>query len=928
MENKLEMNRTEITRVVIVARYFFISLLLVLFYNSGVGYAQNSFVLRGKVLDEHTGEALIGANVRLTNASGRELAGSSTDIYGAFTLLHLPAGSHSLRISYIGYKEYIGSVSIPSDQKEVDIRLSEDSKQLSTVVIESRSADMTMKGDTLVFNANAYRMGSGASLEDLIKRLPGAQIDESGSIVINGKTIQKIMVDGKEFLLGDTKAATKNLPAEVIDKIEMLDRSTDAARMSGFDDGEEETLLNLSFKPQYKQGLFGNAFVGYGTRNRFEANATLNNFSGANRLTLIAGGNNTNSKGMSDIAAERERSGRPRGRTPQGVATSATTAIDIARALHKNVEVEGNARYGYSDKVIQAENAIEYIRPRGNNTFAKEGADHRTQEHGIGTNLRFTYKPDSKTEVLFQPNFFWGNSAEQSNEETRTFDALHKELSQAEVNSYAKGNSLEAGGTLDVSRKLSEEGRVVSLQLHTNYTHTGREGTYTSSFINNLDASLNRTLRLQQNDLTHRTNYSMRFSYVEPLGRSFFLKGDVAWKNDRRQGVREVYTPDSDGQFTHFEEQYATSFVNTLSGYNAGLHLQKRAKLYDITIGLGIEPIEMKTDFPMGRLASIEKKEFNLSPKVTLTLRPNKQTTWRLNYQADTDMPDVYKMMPVTDPTNLLQITEGNSNLAPSLTHRVRSSFRTYNPQTKVAFNLFTRASYTLNDVASSVSFDATSGQQTIRFRNVDGNASWRMFIISSMPFFTPLVTLNLGGRVSFAHQKGFIEERENVANTWTFAPLMQLSYARGAFYARFNASSEYMGTTNTIDQKKRNTWRYQMGADASVDLIWGAKLESDITFRTRSGYEALYNQNEWLWNTALSYTFLNKKATLRLKAYDLLGSETGIARSATALNVVDSRTNVLGRYVMLHFIYRFSNFSKGSSQSDFQSFETRGRGH
>ncbi|MBB6275245.1 TonB-dependent receptor [Porphyromonas circumdentaria] len=884
-------------------------------------YAQTSYSLKGKVLDEHTGEALIGANVRLLSASGRQLAGVSTDLTGGFSLYQLPAGNHSLHVSYIGYQVYNLSITLPLQDKEISIRLLEDSKQLSTVVVQSRAADMGMKGDTVVFNANAYRMGSGSSLEDLIKRLPGAQIDESGSIVINGKTIQKIMVDGKEFFSGDTKTATKNLPAEVIEKIEMLDRRSDASRMAGFDDGEEETLLNLSFKPQYKEGFFGNAFGGYGTNRRFEANATLNNFSGANRLTLVAGANNTNNKGISDISNSRGQGGPPRRSAPVGITTSATAAIDIAHTLHKKVEVEGNVRYGYSDKVIEVENAIEYIRSGRANTFASEQSHNRKREHGVGSNLHFAYKPNSLTEILFQPDFLWGKYLEEGREATQTFDSFYKEQTQSDKSYLTMGNNLQTAGVLNISRKLSTEGRVVSLKVSTNYTKDDREGEHATAFLHRLDDTRNESLRLLQKDLTQRISVLTHLSYVEPLGKGFLLQGEVAWRNDRRVGLRDVYTPDVNGNYTFYEERYATSFVNQLSGYNFALNLQRRSDLYDVTLGIGGEPIEMQTSFPFGTMESILKHKFNISPRVTLNLRPNKQTTWRLDYRGDSDMPDVYAMIPVVDPTNPLQITIGNSELAPSFTHRLRSSFRTYNPETRVSINLFTRATYTLNDIAPSVTYDGVSGRQTICYRNVDGNAMWRMFGISSMPLFTPLLTLNAGGRVLFTHQKGFVEERENVANTWVFTPLVQLSYIKGSVYTRFNASLEYRGTTNSLDGLTRCAWRFQTGLEGALDLPIGIKLESDVTFRNRAGYGERYNSTEWIWNAALSYTFWNKQATLRLKSYDLLGSETGISRAATALDLTDSRTNVLGRYVMLHLIYNFGSFSKGASQSDFQSF-------
>ena len=384
-----------------------------------------------------------------------------------------------------------------------------------------------------------------------------------------------------------------------------------------------------------------------------------------------------------------------------------------------------------------------------------------------------------------------------------------------------------------------------------------------------------------------------------------------------------MFTPDASGQYTLLDAQYSSKFTSELDAYRGSLNLQYRTSGFDITAGLGLEPGKMTTQY---LTRSWVNQQLFFAPNLRINLQPNKQTMWRLDYRGSTEMPSVSYMIPTVDPTDLLRITEGNSGLKPSFTHQIHSFFRSFNPTTRVAINLFMEANYELNGIASVVRYDNTTGQQHISYRNVDGNSSVRLFGMSSMPFFSSLLTLNAGLRGMFNHQNSYIvdaatsTEQLNKSDNWSVSPSLALSFAKGNLYLRLRGGLSFNTALNSLNsQAKRTAWDYESALEGSYDLPFGLKLESDILYQTNQGYGTGYKKDSWLWNTALSYSFLkNKAATIRLKGYDLLNSETGISREVTALNVTDSRTNVLGRYFMVHFIYRFSSFGKGSSRSDF----------
>ncbi len=901
-------------------RYFVVAITIILLFIATLLRAEaQTHHLTGTIHDVHKDE-VIGANVVLLSEQGKQITGTTSSATGQFQLRNLSAGNYTLRVSYVGYKDYLSPIRIPHSGA-LEITLEEDSQLLNTVTIEARASDMTIKGDTVVFNANAYHVGEGAVLEDLIKRIPGAEVNASGDITINGKSVDKILVEGKEFFSGDTKVATKNLPAEVIDKLELLDRSSDASRMTGFNDGDDETVLNLSFKSSHKKGLFGNLFAGYGTNNRYEANATINNFSGENRITVIAGSNNTNNRGSDELDSDSGGGGfRRRDRPDKGVASGSSIAGDIAWSILPNLQLEGNGRYNYTDRQVLNDQMTEELRSGSPSLFSQEHQDLRSFSHNAGSQLRFTYKIDSLTEAVLRPSFWWNKTYDIGSNSTATWEDANNPISRSTTQYTTDEHSLWLGGNLDISRKLNSRGRVLSLGLRGGYNGNNDEGQYQAAFTGGAENN-NRNLKLSDDNRT--TSGSIRLSYVEPLSSKLFLQALGEWRRNHRQGNREVFTPDNEGKYSILNEEFSSHFTNKLNAYQGAINLQFRTSEFDITAGLGLEFSQMQTQYLD---QTWKNDQVFLVPNARMNYQPDKQTSWRLDYRARSEMPQVAMMIPTVDPTDLRRITEGNSQLKPTVRHEVRSFFRSFNPNSRLAINLFMNANYELNGVASVVRYDNTTGQQHISYRNVDGNTSVGMFGMGSMPFLSPLLTLNVGFRGHYNHQNGYITdtrtnvEQLNVSNYWSLGPSLGLSFAKGDLYLRLRNGFTYGTTLNSLQgQPQRTTWDYDASLEGSYRLPFGIKLESDIRYQTNHGYGADYKKSAWLWNAALSYSFLRgQAATIRIKGYDLLGSETGISRNVTALNVTDSRTNVLGRYFMIHFIYRFSSFASGSSRGDF----------
>ncbi len=408
----------------------------------------------------------------------------------------------------------------------------------------------------------------------------------------------------------------------------------------------------------------------------------------------------------------------------------------MAWSILPNLQLEGNGRYSYTDRTTTNEKFTEQFRSGASSLFSQESQDLRSFTHNVGSQMRLTYKIDSLTEVVFRPSIWWNRTYDLGYNTTSTWEDQAHPISRASTQYNTSGNTLWAGGDLDISRRLSSKGRVSSLAIRGGYNENQNEGTYLASFSGQGSGSGNNQNRdLLQQDNNYTTSTTLRLSYVELLTSQLFLQALGEWRHNACKGDRQVFSPNTEGKYTLLDETFTSQFTSKLDAYRGAPNLQFRTKGFDITAGLGLESSKMTTQY-LG--TPWVNQQLFVVPNARINVQPSKQTMWRLDYRGRTEMPSVALMIPTIDPTDLLRITEGNNQLKPSFTQQVYSFFRTFDPTTRLAVNLFMDANYVLNGIASVVRYDNTTGQQRIGYRNVNGNASVRMFGMSSMPFFSP----------------------------------------------------------------------------------------------------------------------------------------------------------------------------------------------
>lgn len=898
---------------------------------------QGSLSVRGRVLDESK-QPLPSANVVVRTTDGKLLGGVAADTKGNFSINNLPQGTHRLEVSFVGYTSHTQSIKLTSGQSPLSlgiITLKEDGKLFDDLVVSAKATEVVVRGDTLEYNAESFKAPEGSALEELIKRLPGAEISESGEITINGKSITGITVDGKRFFESDPKVAVKNLPAELVEKVQVLDRQSDAARMTGFADGEEETILNLTIKPGRKQGLFGTAYLGGGTKDRYEANAIVNRFTDGKQWSILAGANNTNNAGFSDIAADVSSSGlgsqmggggggRFGGMSAanSGITTSKILGGNLALTISSTSEVGGNAFLGRSDKEQWTKSDILHLISTGNTRETGEITELNTK-HNYGSNLRLEWKPDSLTEIIFAPSLSYGvGEGIYSSDGQTVLDATQSLITRSKLQQTSESKDYTGRLALEASRRLNGAGRTLALSFFGNLRGSDASGIYRSDIYTASTDQSNTIDQRQENDSRSRS-FRARLNYVEPLGKGYALQLTYQLRGEFSNQDRTSFAADASGAYTIEDATYNYDFRSTYLAHRAGVALKKATKTSDLTIGVNVDPSRLESHTESGgQVRDIVQSVVNYSPTLRYTYRPSRAFNFRLDYRGQSFQPSVNQLAPIQDVTNPLRVVEGNANLKPGYRHNLFGNLSLFSSAKQSSLNLFFFGRVVQNEIVASSVFDTQTGVSTTTYENVNG--SWT---VGMGGFFnTPLPGKRFGVRIgthnNLSDQIGFSQGQKNTTRTLSLNESLTLTYRHGWLDTSLGGSWRLSRSTNSLEGIEGLTTRtYGVNWDTNVTLPFNFSFDSQLQYRKTNGYAEGFNEEQVLLNLGLGYSFLkNKAALLRLKVYDVLGKQRSVFQSVSAVSVTNQEFNTLGQYAMLQFIYRFNSFSGNASRSDMRS--------
>ena len=876
----------------------------------------------GRVIDTETNQPVPFATVRLLALPDSTLlGGGATDAIGKFQLsVSVPtvtkAKSLLLQVSYIGYKPVFHPISISRKSTSYElgnINLTPESYALDEAVVVGQAPMAVTEGDTTVFNASAYRTPEGSMLEELVKQLPGSEIDADGKLLIHGKEVKKILVDGKEFFSDDPKAALKNLPVEMVEKLKAYERQSDLARLTGIDDGEEEMILDLSVKKNMKRGWMENFMGGYGSKDRYELANTLNRFRDNSQLTIIGNLNNTNNQGFSEMQKESAVSSGNL-RTQKGLTTSRSLGINATYDWQR-VKFRSNIQYVGTDRLEDSRTTVDNFL-RQDKSITQSTGRNRLKNNNLIANAFLEWKMDSVTTLIFRPQYRtaandrrngsfqqgWGN------------DVL---LNEKESSGTNHNSSYNVTMMMQLSRKLSRMGRNIALKVDygSNASSTDRKNLSTTHYFkNNTEKVQNQKIE----DEIDGYNYRVQLVYVEPLPWLHFLQFRYSYQYRANNSDHFVYNWDKDlDEFTpDYDEEASNCFENQYSNHLFNVAVRTSRKKYNYNIGADFEPQKSVShsvlkDDPENQL---ERSVFNFSPTVNFRYKFSKRTRLQIVYRGKSRQPNIRDLQPVTDRTNPLNIRVGNPSLKPSYINTFTLNFNSYNMKRQRNMVATALVENTINSVTNQVTYDSETGVRTTTPLNLNGN--WRALGSFSLntPFRNRSWIFRTYSYLQYRNQNGYttINKEAPVKSTvkhLTARQRLQLTYRTKQMEISARAELLYNNSHNNVKETRTETYDYRFGTEVQYYLPWGMELYTDLTYFQRSGYGYEgYARENLMWNCQLSKAFLKRKQLLlRFKIYDMLRQDVSMIRTITATAIRDTDYNTLGSYFMVHAILRLN---------------------
>ena len=924
------------------------------------------FNVRGTVYESSTLKGLPGANVQVNDSTGKMVAGRQTTSSGQFMIPGVPAGKYTMKVSFMGFKTQQFALSLTGkggNKKVQDILLKEAATMMQEAVVTGKLPEMTIVDDTVVYNAAAFALPPGAMVEELIKKLPGIEIDENGKITHNGKEVRQILVDGKRFFGNDRQIILKNIPAEIVEKVKAYDRQSELARVTGIDDGEEETVLDLEIKKDKRRGWFGRVTAGYGTHNRYNGHGDVYRFLDKQKAGLVANADNTRGNGMQES---------------QDVAGSLNLEWD-------KIELNGGLTGRFNQRSGSSWSNSQNFENK-NAAYSNRKNSNGSHSNGFTTNWRIEWRPDSLTNIQFRPEFSINGNRSHSNGESATFKDDPYQYTQTPLDEFVSGtlpaghplraigvnhnlnanrNSTDAisgSMSLQVNRRLMKPGRNITFNFNGGLNdNDGNSSSYSQIDYYQILALTGEDSiyhKIQYNNTDNKgKNFSARFSYSEPLATGHFLQFsyNYSWRfTDNNRTVSSIFDP----TFSQY------SFLG-IDGYDGHIDLavpdtaqcnytENRYQNHDIrlqyrfvnsktrlNIGFNLQPQVNRVDYTKGwKHYDVSRTVANWSPTLNFRYRFTRQHSVEARYGGQSGQPGITDLIPDTlDNANPLAIRLGNPELKPSFTHTFNAQWQlalTEPLQRSFSFNANFRR--TQNASASRTEYNDVTGGRITKPVNINGN--WNAG--GNFNFNTQLkdkrFRFNTGVNYNHTTANSYVyrsAEHATILNTMNSNNIRQNirftyrdEYDRTPFwwddeeradnYRRDNFEINLHGNfgynrnrSSATAASNLDTYTFSYGISANYQFWFGLNLNTDINQNSRRGYsEDIMNTNQWIWNAQVSYSFLkNRSGILTLRWNDILGQRDMVNRNISATSRTDSDSERIVSYGMLSFTYRFNMF-------------------
>lgn len=883
-------------------------------------------LIKGHLTDKTSGQPLADASIALLYAKDSSIAASAfTDKKGSFTLDELPTGTYKLYITFLGYQPLLQTVSLNEDKPQASlgaIPLQKTGVTLGEVEITEIKPPIRVKKDTLEFNAGSFKTRQNAVVEELLKKLPGVEVDKDGTIKAQGETIKKILVDGKPFFGNDPRLATKNLPADIIDKIQLINKKSDQAQFSGIDDGQTEKAINITIKKDRKKGVFGQVSAGAGTEDRFAANASLNRFRDEQQLSFIGSGNNINSQGYTSLGGLTMSAGaRGMGNNGgNGISRNWTAGLNYSEDLTKRLRISGSYFYNNTRTENERNSARQNLLP--DTTYY-----YNQQAHSLGTNanhnmnMRIEYEIDSSQSLVISPNFNYTTSNNFQDNLYESLGGKHQLVNNGTTRNIS--TSAAPGFTTDAlyRKKFSKKGRTFSANLNIGTTNSDMENYNRSNnlFVQPSGATQTDSID-QRNDITsHGLNTSMRLIYTEPLLRDHFLEFSYAWSRNYTSSDKRTYDFNTaKGIYDRPNDSLSNAFENTFSTHQAGVSLRTQKAAYDYSLGLNVQYSNLDNN-NISLQNRLRQHTFNFFPSASFSYAFSNNKRLRFFYHGATQQPNVNQLQPVPDNSNPLYVQLGNPDLKPAFNNNVSIGYNTFNPATMQGLFANISVAVTSNKIINASYFDSL-GRQVSQPVNVNGAYNISGNLVNAIPFKREHTSLNATTNFNLSRDVSYINNIKGITNNFTVNQGLSFNYVfRELFDFAANGGVNYNGARYSVQKdNNRDYFNYYFSFDFNLNLPLGFNVGFDLDYTFNTGLAAGYNQSAAMLNAFLSKSvFRNGQGLIKLQGFDLLNQNVSISRNVGENYIEDVQARVLQRFCLLSFSYFLNHFSSGEKRGN-----------
>ena len=886
-------------------------------------------------------------------------AGVASDEEGKFSIT-APADKYLLRISFVGCVSQQKNVTI-SKGKDTDcgiIKLLPDDFLLEDAVVTAQVPPVTASEDTLVFNTAAFRVPEGSMLEELIKKYPGVEIADDGTIKINGKTVNRILMKGKDFFGTDKDVALKNISVDAVDKVKFYDKKSDFTRMTGIDDGEEETVLDLQMKKGVDDGFFSNSEAGGGSdfsaeHLLYRLRNTTSYYNDDAQYTLVLSANNVGDQGFSD--------GRGRGfggGAGNGISSPKLAGFNFAYENEK-LELGGNVRGNHVSNDVKSWTSTETFMPQiGSNQFSNSRSAGLNSNLRINGNFRLEWKPDTLTNIIFTPTISYSNSDSWNESRSATFKEdpfdydrdyekeaygdVSEELDGVAINkndneTLSMGENLSFSTRLQVNRNLGKKGRNLTFRGNYSYADSKNENFSVNKIEYYQPGAGNNTAQKRYSTTPgNNWSYNASLSYTEPILKNLFIQISYSYDYSYNKSDRATYNFDDLAEYIleispdftrpilpeilpNADERLSRYSTYRTQKHDVGVMFRYVTSAMNLNAGFDWLPQYTELDYKYQTVDDVfTRKVLNyVSPNIRFRYKWSKQTTLNIRYRGTTSQPSMTDLIDIEDDSNPLQVTKGNPNLLPSFSNNINAFFNTYNVDAQRGINVFLGYSNTINAITRKAEYNELTGATTTTPENINGN--WRAnggFVFNSAIPANTKFTYTTHTDANYSNSVSYIsiqkESVKSIAKTIGVSERLMANYRTDNWDVSLNGFFRYSHSKSTAQpEDKMNVFNFSYGPSFNYNLPWwNIKLSTNLSMSSRRGYsDPNANTDELIWNAQASASFLPKNAlTVSLQLFDILQQQSNISRVVEALYRRDSESNAIYSYFMLNLSYKFNN--------------------